>query len=64
VAEVHPDTIRGWVKAGRLQERRAGRELRVLRSDLSRFLGVVRELGDVRPSAEEEASAMISRRRR
>jgi len=42
-ADVHPDTIRVWIKAGRLRGYHAGRELRVLRSDLRRFL----ELGDV-----------------
>jgi len=37
-AEVHPDTIRAWVKEGRISGARAGRELRVLRSALRRFL--------------------------
>ena len=41
--DVHPDTIRAWITAGRLRGYRAGRERRVLRSELRRFL----ELGDV-----------------
>ncbi len=61
-ADVHPDTIRVWIKAGRLRGYHAGRELRVLRSDLRRFL----EVGDVvegRPTAEEEAAMILGRSR-
>lgn len=61
-ADVHSDTIRAWIKAGRLRGYRAGRELRVLRSELRRFL----ETGDSaeqRETAEEEAATILARRR-
>jgi excisionase family DNA binding protein len=61
-AEVHPDTIRAWVKAGRLPEHRAGRELRIRRDELHRFLDRVGD-GDVRPTAEDEAALILARRR-
>ncbi len=60
--DVHPDTIRVWIKAGRLSGYRAGRELRVLRSELRHFLAV----GDSpvhRESPEEEAERILARRR-
>lgn len=38
IAEVTPGTIRSWMKAGKLETHRAGRELRVKRSDLERLL--------------------------
>ena len=60
--DVHPDTIRAWIKAGRLSGYRAGRELRVLRSELRHFLAV----GDSavhRESPEEEAERIFARRR-
>jgi excisionase family DNA binding protein len=63
IAEVHPDTIRAWVKAGRLPEHRAGRELRVRRDELHRFLDRGAP-GDVRPTAEDEAAMILARRRR
>jgi len=56
VAEVHADTIRGWIKSGRLPEHRAGRELRILRGDLQRLLGP-------RATAAEEAATILARRR-
>jgi excisionase family DNA binding protein len=62
VAEVHPDTIRAWVKAGRLPEHRAGRELRIRRDELHRFLDRVAD-GDVRPTVEDEAAMILARRR-
>lgn len=62
MAEVHADTIRGWVKSGRLREHRAGRELRILRSDLHRFLAAVSANGH-RETAEEEATTILARRR-
>ena len=38
IAEVAPATIRGWIAEGRLKRYRAGRELRVKRSELERLL--------------------------
>jgi excisionase family DNA binding protein len=38
VAEVNPATVRKWVEEGRLGRYRAGRELRVKRSELDRLL--------------------------
>jgi len=61
MADVHPDTIRGWVKAGELAGHRAGRELRIRRDELRRFL----EGGDAqnnRPTPEEEAAEIFRRR--
>ncbi len=37
-ASVHPGTVRRWVRDGHLDEHRAGRSLRVKRSDLERLL--------------------------
>jgi excisionase family DNA binding protein len=37
-ADVAPGTIRAWIRKGRLQSRRAGRVLRVSRSELEAFL--------------------------
>jgi excisionase family DNA binding protein len=61
VADVHPDTIRGWVKAGHLAGHRAGRELRIRLDELRRFL----ESGGGpknRQTPEEEANEILSRR--
>ena len=38
IARTTPGTIRRWVREGRLTERRAGRQVRVLRSDLEEVL--------------------------
>jgi excisionase family DNA binding protein len=38
IAEVHPDTIRGFIREGRLKRYKAGREWRVKRADLDRLL--------------------------
>ena len=38
VADVAPGTIRAWIRAGRLTSKRAGRVLRVTRSELERFM--------------------------
>jgi hypothetical protein len=63
VAAVAPATMRGWIRDGRLRRYHAGRELRILRSDLERLLRA-----DPRPSSAvitpEDAAALIERRRR
>jgi hypothetical protein len=51
------------VRAGRLPEHRAGRELRIRRDELHRFLDRAGE-GDVRPTVEDEAAMILARRRR
>ena len=61
LTDVHPDTIRAWVRAGRLRGYRAGRELRVLRSELHHFLDAG-DLVDHRETAEEEAAKILARR--
>lgn len=38
LASVHPDTVRRWIREGKLGEHRAGRELRIGRADLERLL--------------------------
>jgi excisionase family DNA binding protein len=62
LADVHPDTIRAWIKAGRLRGYRAGRELRVLRSELCHFLEAG-DSADHRETPEEEAATILARRR-
>lgn len=62
IADVHQDTVRGWVKSGRLPEHRAGRELRVRRDQLRRFLEGNHGEKD-RPTAEEEAVTILARKR-
>jgi excisionase family DNA binding protein len=61
IADVHPDTIRLWMKQGKLERHQAGRELRVRRADLERFLsqGPTSE----GPSPDEAAASILNRRR-
>jgi excisionase family DNA binding protein len=61
-ADVHPDTIRAWIKTDRLRGYRAGRELRILRSELRRFLAAD-ALSEHRETVEEEAAEIMARRR-
>jgi excisionase family DNA binding protein len=39
--QVHDRTVRRWIADGLLRARRAGGRVRILRSELARFLGVV-----------------------
>ncbi|HTR56470.1 MAG TPA: helix-turn-helix domain-containing protein [Kofleriaceae bacterium] len=41
VADVAPGTVRTWIRHGRLTSKRAGRVLRVSRSELERFMSGV-----------------------
>jgi excisionase family DNA binding protein len=62
IADVHPDTIRGWVKAGHLAQHRAGRELRIRLDELRRFLDGGGGGPKNRQTPEEEANQILSRR--
>ena len=62
LAELTPDTIRAWIREGRLSERWAGRERRVRLSDLERALATpptARTIGELSP--EEEARQFLAR---
>src|SRR5258708_2117539 len=62
LADVHPDTIRAWIKEKRLPGGHAGREVRVLRSALRRFLDAGDSTDD-RETPEQEAATILARRR-
>lgn len=59
VAKVHPATLRGWIREGRLRGHRAGRHHRVKRSELDAFLGALEstEDFDLEVKARELSSA-------
>lgn len=40
VADVAPGTVRAWIRSGRVESRRAGRVLRVSRTELERFMAL------------------------
>jgi len=62
-ADVHPATVRDWIKDGRLQAQNAGRHLKVLFADLERFLsGKKPDGGESR--AEDIADAILARKRK
>lgn len=62
VAKVAQGTIRRWIRAGRLTSQRAGRELRVLRSDLAALMHE-HGRGDRERTPEELAEDFVRRRR-
>jgi excisionase family DNA binding protein len=62
VASVAPDTIRVWIRQGRLSSHWAGRERRVLRSEFTRCLATSPGPLRVEPSPEEEARRFLARR--
>ena len=62
VASVSPDTIRVWIRQGRLSSRWAGRERRVLRSELMACLTRSPGPPRVEASPEEEARRFLARR--
>ena len=57
VAKVAPGTIRRWVKSGRLREHRAGRLMRIRRTDLERLLR------EGRPRNDSATPEQIARRK-
>jgi hypothetical protein len=61
IAAVTPDTIRVWIRQGRLTERWAGRELRVIRSELETLLAT--PSGHDRDTTPEEEARRYLRRR-
>ena len=61
VANVHPDTVRRWLKAGALPSHHAGRQLRVRRDDLVRFLATGPGKGE--QTGEQIADAILAKRR-
>lgn len=62
IAGVHVDTIRLWMKMGKLPSHRVGSRLRVLREDLDRFL-TSGGPDDGGPSAGAIAAAARARRK-
>lgn len=58
-ARVHEDTIRTWLRHGKLQRFKAGRELRVRRDDLERFLAAASNESEL--TAEEAVSRALRR---
>jgi hypothetical protein len=65
-AAVAPATIRTWMTQGRLRRYYAGRELRVLASELVTLMRTPlgSNHGERRPTPEEEAAAYLEKRRR
>lgn len=63
VAGVHPETIRQWVRDGRLPKHKAGREYRIRRDELDAFLA-----GPDGPAGPDDddaaAAAMLAKLRR
>lgn len=65
LANVAPGTIRRWIREGRLAEQRAGRVVRVRRSDIERLLGSAPRRTPTRaPTPEELAARMFGDVRR
>jgi len=51
--KLNPQTVRNWIDAGKLPAIHAGRRVRIMRSDLERFL----EEGRIQPPQESQAPA-------
>jgi excisionase family DNA binding protein len=62
LAGVHADTVRRWIREGKLEEHRAGRLVRVRRSDVERLLREGRRRRDD-ASPEELAVRDFGKRR-
>jgi excisionase family DNA binding protein len=61
IAHVGESTIRGWIKTGALRAGKAGRLVRVRRSDLDRLITESRPAK--RPDPEHEAAKILERNR-
>ncbi len=62
VAHVGESTVRGWIKSGHLKAGKAGRLLRIRRSDLEALIMQAR-LEKRRPDPEAEAAKILERNR-
>lgn len=63
IAGVHPATIREWVKTGLLPRHQAGRHLRILRTDLDRFMASGKSDGE-ETRVDDIADAILARRKK
>lgn len=63
VASVHVDTVRLWLKSGRLPKHYANSRMRVRRAELDRFLAAGPPDDGEGPSAQDIATAALTKRR-
>lgn len=64
IAAVKPDTVRHWIKGGRLPEHRAGRHLRVRLDQLEAFMATDRGVDSLTDSElDKRAAELVGRRK-